>query len=64
MFWDGRYSLVDITNTVTLQSKKLYMYSNQILKQEGKENPLAMLPMLTLGVLKHPVFNMHNLIST
>lgn len=63
MFWDGRYNLVDINNTIVQQAKKLYMYSNQVLKQEGKESPLVMLPMLTLGILKHPIFNMHNLVS-
>lgn len=64
MFWDGRYSLVDINNSVVQQAKKLYMYSNQVLKQEGKESPLVMLPMQTLGLLKHPIFNMHNLASS
>lgn len=63
LFYDGRYSLIDINNSLTQQAKKLYMYSNQVLKQEGKESPLVMLPMLTLGILKHPIFNMHTLIS-
>lgn len=46
--------------------KKVYMYSKQFLKAENEAdaNPLLMLPMYCLGVLKHPIFNMHNLVST
>jgi len=63
-FWDAKYSVVDINNNIVQAARKLYHYCNNTLKQEGKENSLAMLPMFMLGVIKHPIFNMHNLISS
>ncbi len=62
-FWDGRYSLVDINNSVVQAARKAYLQAAQIAKADGSESPLALLPMYTLGVLKHPVFNMHNMVS-
>ena len=65
-FFDLKYSLVDINNWLISSMKKLYIYSKQFLKgdQAGDTNPLLMLPMYCLGILKHPIFNMHGLVST